>query len=206
MKIKRNQSGFTILELLIATMVFSVILLLITYGLIQIGRTYYKGITLSKVQNASRRIMDVVTQDIQYSSGNFDVTTSPSNAFCISNHHYSFILDRQLTSTSGPVIIRENLVQAACAPSFPGGSSAEELMDEKMRLATFVICAYGMTPTADCPTPPTKENLYQVKIRVVYGDNDLLEAGHTQCKGATAGTHFCAVSELSTIVQRRLSK
>ena len=60
-----DQSGFTLLELMIATTIFSVILLLCTVGLIQIGKTYYKGSAIVRTQNVARDITDNITQAIQ---------------------------------------------------------------------------------------------------------------------------------------------
>ncbi len=72
--------------------------------------------------------------------------------------------------------------------------------------------------------------VYRVNVRVIYGDDDLLcrqvgnfggsgadcfndipmtaaeisSANDLQCKNIRSGTQFCAASELSTIVERRL--
>ncbi len=54
--------GFTIIELLIATTIFSVVLLLAASGLLYIGRLYYKGLTSSATQEAARNIMQELTQ------------------------------------------------------------------------------------------------------------------------------------------------
>ena len=51
-----GQKGFTVLELMIATTVFSVMLLLTTTGMIQIGKVYYKGLVTAKTQDTVRSI------------------------------------------------------------------------------------------------------------------------------------------------------
>src|SRR3990172_9120101 len=76
---RKGVGGFTIVELMIATTIFSVILLIVTFGMLQIGRTYYKGITLTKTQNAARSIIDTISQDIQFSGEG--VTDSVSGTF-----------------------------------------------------------------------------------------------------------------------------
>jgi hypothetical protein len=48
--------------------------------------------------------------------------------------------------------------------------------------------------------------LYSIDVRVVYGDDDLLinpTATNATCK-VGSGSQFCAVSELSTVVQQRI--
>jgi len=52
---KRLQSGFTLVELMIATMVFSVILLVITYGVVRFTNSYYKGLNSSTTNSAGTR-------------------------------------------------------------------------------------------------------------------------------------------------------
>jgi hypothetical protein len=67
-------------------------------------------------------------------------------------------------------------------------------LGENMRLTRFDI-AYN-------PTVQT----YTVSIGVAYGDDDLLEVSNQtkSCKSAFSGTEFCAVSNISLTVERRL--
>lgn len=64
----RNSEGFTLVELMIATSIFSVILLLLTFGLLGIGQNYYKGRNSVRTQDTARRIMDEISQAIQFSA------------------------------------------------------------------------------------------------------------------------------------------
>jgi hypothetical protein len=79
------------------------------------------------------------------------------------------------------------------AANFAIGSvtGARELLPVNMRLARLSLTYRG-------------SNLYDLTIRVVSGENDLLDAAHDNCSGSKAGTQFCAVSELTTVVQKRL--
>jgi prepilin-type N-terminal cleavage/methylation domain-containing protein len=61
-------SGFTILELMIASAVFAVVLLVVAIGAISLTNSYYKGITSSDVQSVARAIMSEVSQSIQFSA------------------------------------------------------------------------------------------------------------------------------------------
>src|SRR5215813_11934354 len=58
--------GFTILELLIASGVFAVILLVVAVGVIRFSNDYYRGVTASKTQSAARAIMLRVSQSIEF--------------------------------------------------------------------------------------------------------------------------------------------
>lgn len=217
----QNSSGFTIVELLIATTVFSVILLLCTAGLIQVGRMYYKGITTSQTQEAARSIMDEISRNIQFGGG--DVVPASGSAaavkdfFCIGNRRYSFLIGQQLSDSPAAgsnqkpnvLIVEENapcdgtkadaMAASVAATTVP---YERELLRPNMRLAKLEVkCASG---TVDCP-----EKLYQVTVRVVYGDDDLLVQppaanAYEACGSFRAGAQFCAVSELSTVVKKRV--
>lgn len=208
MRIK--DGGFTIIELMIATTVFSLVLLLCSFGLIQIGRTYNKGITSARAQETARTIMDEVSRAIQFSGGTVATTASGRSdgvpyVFCIDERRYSFVTDRQLKdSPEDNTQVRHVLVADAypgCSASSPPlpltnnsfvlPAGAREMMASNMRLARLDITYLG-------------NNLYQVAIRVVAGEDDLLDASHNNCLNVRAGTQFCAVSELTTVVQKRL--
>ena len=61
-----NQTGFTIVELMIATVIFSMVLLVCSYAIIHAGRMYYKGMIMSKTQDTARKIIDSASDAIKY--------------------------------------------------------------------------------------------------------------------------------------------
>jgi prepilin-type N-terminal cleavage/methylation domain-containing protein len=206
----KQQAGFTVLELLVATMVFSVVLLLLTFGILQIGRIYYKGVTSASTQETARTIMDTVARDIQFSGGAFAKDPTPpgdgaTGFYCVGNHRYSYILDRQLASSPalgiqsshGLVVDDESPCNFATGPQNfmlptldPG---SRELLGTRMRIDKFVI-----------EEVPGSTGSYNITLRIVYGDNDLLDfATHSRCNSG-AGSAFCAVSELTTTVKKRV--
>jgi len=202
----KNLSGFTIVELMIATTVFSVILLLATFGLLQVGRTYYKGITLTKTQNVARSIIDTISQDIQFSGESVnkpdnyptisETDPNPTYAICIGNNRYSVKLDQKVGGTYHGLLVDES---NSCEPQDFADiiGTPKELLDTNMRVAKLSI---------DNSTNP---DLYTINLTIIYGDNDLLNNVisdsnyHKQCLSAQAGTQFCSVVNLSTTVQKR---
>ena len=209
-----HEAGFTIIELLIATTVLTLILLLSTVMITNIGTLYYKGVTLSQTQDTTRSIADQVVQDIQLtggvvSSGSKTFVTTSVNALCIGTVRYSYILDRQIgTDATAPahqikhVLWRDTISSGAlCDPAnitldpVPTTTNGTELIGNKSRLSVF-----SATPSA------TNTSLYTVDIGIVFGDNDLLSGtgAATSCNSGAAN-QFCAVSTLSTAAIQRFS-
>lgn len=203
------QEGFTIIELMIATAVFSVVLLLCTLGLLQVGRSYFKGVTSVRTQEAARSLLDELSQNIQFSSGTVNSLTpnGGSIGYCVGSKRYSFIPNRQLVDgtpnadQSRHVIVVDDGIPTCGAgvqaQNMLGSPVGRELLTTRMRLADFTITRLG-----------TNE-LYRVSVRVVSGEADLLldtngDSRLDSCKNDRAGTQFCAVSELTTTVQKRL--
>jgi prepilin-type N-terminal cleavage/methylation domain-containing protein len=227
--LNKKQRGFTIVELLIATLVFSVVLLVITVGILQIARVYYKGVTESNTQNTARTIIDTISQSIQFSGGAVSqapgsvttanptgVTPGASNAICVGNQQFSYTLGYQVddSPSSAKHQTYHALVQTS-ATGTPCSSTSgaqdvrlqvvtgRELISPHMRIADLVVAKIAGTSS------------YSIRVKVVYGDDDLLvspsTAGPTAptkpdiaCKPTQKGTQFCAVSELSTVVQKRV--
>jgi prepilin-type N-terminal cleavage/methylation domain-containing protein len=235
-------AGFTIIELLFAMAVFSALMLAAASSLIQVGRMYYKGVTISRTQNLTRQIIDELSRPIQFSGDeptvpvpitglNRDTTinsygTNPPSSittysFCIGTIRYSYVLDRQLKSSPDTdnalkqyrhVLWRDSVRDPLICPALdlsvatPGDaqtvSSGTELMSENMRISNLAITQVSNT-----------RDTYQVSVGLVYGDTDLLDyteynpgsgSFHLACKGGVVGTQFCALSEISTVVERRI--
>lgn len=188
-----NQAGFTIVELMIATMVFSSIILVITFGVLQFSKAYYKGITASNTQNAARNIIDATTQAAQYSGGTLTTNTSGAvKTICIGNSQFDYQLDTKRTSTSHVLYVSPNS-SSSCATKAFDATASRELIDPNMRLAKF-----------DVSLVPGSTSLYTVTVRVVYGETDLLTPDGMSCQ-ITTGSQFCATSELSATIQKRIN-
>lgn len=185
----KNQNGFTIMELMIATAVFTTILLVATFALIQIGKIYSKGVNTSATQRTARSITDEVSQAIQFSGSNVSSPTYDAATkryfFAAGNKCYSFYLGKQLDSSpsatdqSKNVFVRKDISSCALPQATNwSGNDFTELMGQHMRVASFYICSPGQSPcsinTPSAKKTPADSNLYSVGIKVVYGDKDLL--------------------------------
>jgi prepilin-type N-terminal cleavage/methylation domain-containing protein len=213
-RLSQDKKGFTIIELMIATAVFSVVLLVCAYGLLEIGRTYYRGVTASRTQETARRILDDVSESIKFNGGTV-ATNEAGGVHCIGIKRYSFELNRMFTdSSANHALVSDEASDfgGSCGPGVPrqglsGGAltgSSAELLSDRMRISQFSITEL----IADT-------GLYRVTVRVVTGEDDLLVDRNSdniingadnpiECKNDRAGSQFCAVSELTTTVQKRI--
>jgi prepilin-type N-terminal cleavage/methylation domain-containing protein len=209
-RFKIGQKGFTVIELLIATAVFGTVLLVVTIGILQLSRVYYKGITERNTQNAARTIVDMIAQGIQFNGGN--VTTTPgtptpgsSYAFCVGNQQYSFTTGFQVSDsyvaaqykTPHALVVRD---LPGCTSSSPAQTVTNttvigrELIPKGMRLSQMQVTSAGT-------------DVYRISVKIVYGDSDLLSNPNTtnaRCQGVRSGTQFCSISDLTTVVTKRV--
>ena len=235
LKIRKASQGFTIVELMVALTVLSVLLLMSSIVLIHIGGMYSKGVNMAAIQSANRNLMTDIGSALQFSDQTpvFNSATYSGvqvHSFCLDTKRYSYILNSQLSdnpnSPSAPATgnpqayhaMWEDTMQsnAGCLPlditqagdpgnSVPGGvippvaGSGRELIPAHSRLSFFCVtgdpsCGPGGLPGS---------GIYTITVTIAYGDNDLLDATGTQCKGGT-GQEYCATSNFSTVVTRRL--
>lgn len=212
--LSKKQGGFTIVELMIATSVLSVILLLVTSMMIGIGNLFTKGENQARVQDNVRSITDDLTYHLQMSTSivsypnvyNFNAGSNHYiiNVYCFDSTRYTYVLGYQIGASipGSPkhVLWRDN-------PSSCDGSSwadltaaqpsanGTELIAPNSRLTDFSF---------------TGSNPYHVSVGVAYGDDDLLTnvtpntpSPNAMCKGSV-GDQFCSTSSLATTVAQRL--
>jgi prepilin-type N-terminal cleavage/methylation domain-containing protein len=227
---KKSIGGFTIIELLIAMTVFSLILTAAVFGMVQVGRAYYKGVIVSRTQHTARSILDDISRTIQLSGGDIvfdgddgddgDVGEIRTRTLCIGSVRYSVLMNAQLTeSAPGSDDFNSGNLQAknvfwkdeinGCGGENSSISQNEliagindegtELLGANMRVTDFQV------------TNQENSSLYTITLSIAYGDQDLLDVvddddgnSRTICAPGVAGTQFCAISELSTTVMRRL--
>ena len=197
----KSQHGFTLLELLIATTVFSVILLLITVGLINIGKSYYKGSNQARTQAVARNVIDEISRGIQFSGSDITTTTGIGGGkfyFCLNGATYAYIINSQLNATGKVLIAQDN---ATCASPITDVATANgrELLTQGMRLLELNVSE-------------SAPSVYTVTVSVGIGGNagEFFDPANypahldkTTCKTGSDG-QFCTVSKLSTTVVQRI--
>lgn len=212
-----DKKGFTIIELIIASSVFGVVLLIAMTGILYIGRAYYKGIITSRTQETARSIVNEISSSFQY--GGVTPVTSPAvdestgfRAQCIGKFRYSYVLDSRVNNNSDPGTSRHALwldvigQGKACVPldlnlpvpeddntdktSPDALAQRRELLPTNMRIDEFDV------------QQPAGRSFLNVNIRLIFGEQDLSPEG--TCIQNRFGGQFCAVSDQRTTVKKRL--
>lgn len=205
-----KQKGFTIVELMIATVVFSFVLIVASSGAIAIGRSYYKGVTSTKTQETARSIMEELTRSVQFSGRSMQTGSDGmgNNAICIGEDRYVYRIDQR---SQGAIrgLIRTDRPDGACVVDWTGGIG---LLSDNMRLLQLAV---------------DNNNPHQINVTIAYSiGNDLLthyaDDGFSRvdangdaavndadfpaslCKGGIAGSNFCSVSRLETAAVERI--
>lgn len=232
--IRQDNRGFTLIELMIATAIFSFILLIATAGIIKIGQMYYKGVTESKVQNTVRGVSDELSRSIQFAKGvkvdhpdnTTDLVTDPVKRFCLGDYRYTAYIDKPFVSAANPAnntptanrtgMWMERLTSgSSCACSGTCVQEGKQLLGVNTRVLTLNVTNLGAGI----------DKAWNVDLRLAYGDSDLLDHYNNQgllidtgtaqqradrrnsanCKSGVSGNSFCAVAQLDTVVKKRLN-
>jgi len=199
---KHKTKGFTIIELLIATMVFSVVLLIFMAAFIKIGDMFYKGVNLANTQEAARNVLDGISNDIRFSKST-PVFNGPDATgkgyFCIGQHRYKYQLGQQVGSPGSYGILREDIgAGVGCPnPAVTAGTNPSELLNNRMQLNNIALqnCGSGVCI---------------VKILIVFygSDSSVLVPSPTSpnatCSGSLSTAQFCATADYTTSVIQKI--
>ncbi len=217
----KKQSGFTIIELMISTTIFSLVLMICMAGILQITKMYYRGVTQTKTREAARVITDEIGEAIRFSNQSVaigpvvygpqinDLSANSVGYFCIGQKRYSYAIDRQVKST--PVAGTKQKKHALWVDQTLSCSSAadlnadvptsngKDLVPQNMRLYKLAIVEKDAI-----------KNIFSISVGIAYGDNDLLfpkpasSPTELTCEGGFVGVEFCATTNYDVTVQKRL--
>jgi prepilin-type N-terminal cleavage/methylation domain-containing protein len=214
---KAGSKGFTIIELLIATVVFSIVLVVVLAAFVQTSRLFYKGVNMDNTQEDTRNVTQDIADDLKFAGGppTFPATapipytanysTSPTlQYFCVGLHRYDFQIGHQLGTGPPPAdygIRRVTVGSAFCPPpAKDAGTNKDELLDPGMQLnAIGINCTNGRC-------------LINVHVVFFGGDHNLFStnissfsstpwlAPDAQCTGSLQDSQFCAVADYNRTI------
>lgn len=207
--LRNNQKAFTIIELLIASTVFSMIILGACAAIIQMSRLYYKGIIVSRTQTAGRNLAETIAREIQFQGGTIttqEFGTPPTTKILdISGTRYKFAINKQQGKDIPHAIVKYEYISSP--PNDPDlndtdliSSTYRDILGNNMRILDLSVSKVGGggVPTA---------GLYSIQVVIAYGDTDLLDfsadLADTTCKGNIAGSQWCSVVKYNTMVYQR---
>ncbi|MBA3757880.1 prepilin-type N-terminal cleavage/methylation domain-containing protein [Candidatus Saccharibacteria bacterium] len=213
-----KSAGFTIIELLLATIIFSVVLVVILAAFLQIGRLLYKGISYASTSQAARSITENIADDIRFAqqvscidqNGVLPACQVSSNTyyFCIGLHRYSFTLREKVTDFGNPSSLkgvkRTTIIGGCPSPAVAAGSDPQQLLGPDMQLNKFDIeCAYERC---------------NIELHIIYygfdtevfastanPDNPAAAINDPEpyCTGGLISSQFCATATIKTTVNFR---
>jgi len=231
--LKRAEQGVTIIELMIATTIFAVILVIIMSAYMFVTKDYSKAYVEAQTQNATRSIAQQISQYIELSAGLVTSNDPLNGAFpllaaadgtqglCVGGYRYSVLFNTEIGNGTNDALVVDNLpncnplnTSAQAIKAGPLTSTSKELLSKGMRVGQFSVTALpnSSTPGSTVPAVPGR---YSIKVEVAYGD-DTSQSGPLHVSGAgynysyscdtiSQGGSFCAVSSLNTFAQARLS-
>jgi prepilin-type N-terminal cleavage/methylation domain-containing protein len=214
MKMTANKpQGFTIIELLIATAVFSVVLLIFLSAFLKISQLFYKGVNMTNTQENARNIVQTIADDIQF----YQVTPQvykDLNYFCIGDHVYYYEPGVQYTPGNNSYGLQR--VESVCVPAsgrvvfVTGSPNIQNMLDPGMQVNKLDI---------DC-----QNSICTISLKLVYYGSDKTvfvsnnsaynsdptssgynadQAPDASCTGAPNSTQYCATASYnSTVLQR----
>ena len=193
MRNSRDQSGFTIIEILLAMAIFSFVMITIITAFTQIIRSYRKGVVSQRTQESTREIVDLISKEARNSS-DVEVKTAGGGAslvrlLCFNNTVFEY-------RKAGKTLKQRS--SEDCVSSTAG----ESVVSDELDVLDFV---------ADDKSSVNGTKLgFNLTIAVGTdngtGGAGLLDSTGKVCDPSKAGSQFCSTSSLTTSIGLRGEK
>lgn len=205
----KDEKGFTIVELLIATAILSIIILISTAVMLNIGNLYYKGATISREQDDVHNIVSDISQQIELSDSqpktqsftfiNDQGNPVTANVYCIGTVRYTAVVGYQIGTQVPEVLWRDKIPDNTCptlkSVPWPDTNGYEMIAPGSM-LTYFNI---------------SSSSPFDIQVSIAYGSSlagsllnlDTSNYNRTTCKGLS-GDQYCATASLQEVVDQRL--
>ena len=201
----KKGNGFTIVELMVSTVVFSLILVGASAGLVQLGRFFYKGVATVQTQEANRAIINEISQSIQFSKKvitpppPLPVTRPEINLgqpdtffFCVGAIRYSYAVDRKMSVNPDTANKKEKRhvfwVDEPDEGCLDMASPGPADLNEENPCAIDTVCKFGreLMPESTRITDFSIVNfndVYTITLSLAYGDDSDSDGAITTFNG-----------------------
>jgi prepilin-type N-terminal cleavage/methylation domain-containing protein len=216
-RLRSNQAGFTLIELMIATTIFTVLLVIIIFAFLFVSNDYVKSNVEAQTQETARAVIEQVAEDIQLNNFNVSpiITSGNYHMYCIGNDRYSFWYNKEIAGSGSDGAPHALVIDTGCTSSSVPETlndatiTGNELLGNHMRLGNFSVTNTGVA------------GQYAVSVTIAYGSDNqgqggpLIPTANTStnptsytytCPDNNLGGNFCASTTLSTIVQQRVQE
>lgn len=206
-QMKMDNKGFTIIELMIAISILSVIMLISSTAIIFIARQYQNGVTRTTLQSASRQLHQKFIDSIKFSGG--EIISQPEvsggySVICVGDTRYYFKKPptTSITTTTGMsnLFFDKNATgfsNITCGAGLNESSSAKLLPNNSRVAQASLIC--------DTSSPKS----CTLKTTFISGDDDLFNTNtrpdidNLRCKTGI-GNQWCSIVNLSSTVNSKI--
>jgi hypothetical protein len=214
-----------LVELMIATSIFAMVLVVMLASFLQIARMFYKGVSIASTNAAARSLVEEVVNDVRFVSQSpvaCDTTTCPSykKYFCVGNHRYTYVTapDRgaaaKVSSTDisipRPASINAGIVQDTVSgcPSFTSvavGANPRQLLGLNMQLndMEFKPADNGVLLHVHVLLYGADGNVFASDKNPSDSPAEALIEKDAHCSGTLLDTQLCSMADFKTIVSVR---
>lgn len=206
-KSKLESGGFTIIELMIAISVLSVIMLVSSSAIIFIARQYQNGVTRTTLQSASRQLHQKITDSIKFSDSEI-ISTSNSgySAICIGSSRYFFKTPDSTLDSPLKIDNMSNLFYNTRNTEYNNIECGNDLIESS---STRLLPNNSRVAQAKINCSDESPKSCSIKTSFISGDGDLfivnpaVTADGLRCKSGI-GNQWCSIVNLSSIVNSKL--
>jgi type II secretory pathway pseudopilin PulG len=229
--VNRSQTGFTLIELMLAMTFIAILLIAIAMTTIQISNIYNKGITLREVNQAGRSLSDEFQRGVA-SSVPFDVTPkvddSPATAtskyvvrdgggrLCLGSYSYAWNYGKAIAGGAGaPAVYNKyndgSVVRFAKVADASGSLCSDPTLAVSRNDATDLLSTgdrdlvvHALTVTKTIEDSSAGQSLYAISFVLGTNDRAQLTTNDASCRPPSDNVgdeNYCSVNQFDVIAR-----
>lgn len=221
-KLTKNH-GFTLVELMIAISVFSVVIIIGFYAFIQINNYYTKGVNIVRTQDAARNLVADIATQLQLTSGTYTNQLTDGSELsqgveiaCVGNKAYVYQINVSQKDENEFAIYSYAIPINTCPnPLSAGSEDVTYLLKPGVRLLQLDIDAdnaplYNITVALLYAPEDGADNAARTELVNTHKDDPNLPGSEMDnidkwnCNATVSGSQYCSLSRITTSVYKRI--